>query len=295
MTPSADPSRHGHAARDGRVAIVAGGGALPGELAAGLSLAARPPFLVIIEDQPDTDPDLFRFEHRMLKVEDYGTLISILRRAEATHVVLAGAISRRPALRSIRWNFSLLKVLPTVVAGLARGDDAILRAIVRHLEAEGFNVLGAHEILPDLIAREGQISQVKPSTTERRNIAAAMEAARAIGALDIGQAAIAVRGRVVALEGAEGTAEMIDRVRRLRTEGRIGKAGGVLVKCAKPNQELRADLPSIGPDTVRGVHAAGLAGIAVEAGRAIVLQRKQVIELADELGIFVTGIAGGTP
>ena len=293
MTRSADPSRQGQAAQGGRVAIVAGGGALPGELAAGLLPPARPPFLVIIEDQPDTDPELFGYEHRMLKVEDYGTLISMLRRAGATHVVLAGGISRRPALRSIRWNFGLLKMLPRVVAGLARGDDGILRTIVRHLEAEGFHVVGAHELLPDLVAPEGQLSKAKPSTAERRNIAAAMEAARAIGALDIGQAAVAVRGRVVALEGAEGTAEMIERVHRLRSAGRIGKAGGVLVKCAKPNQELRADLPAIGPDTVRSVHAAGLAGIAVEAGRAIVLQRKQVVELADELGIFVTGVPGG--
>ncbi len=293
MTSSPSPFLPEAAAPENRVAIVAGGGALPSELAAGLShTSARSPFLVIIEGQPDTEPELFGFEHQMLKVEDYGRIVSMLRRAHATHVVLAGSISRRPALRAIRWNFGLLKMLPRVIAGLARGDDGILRTIVRHLEAEGFKVVGAHEVLPDLIAREGRISGATPKSAERRNIEVAMEAARAIGTLDIGQAAVAVGGRVIALEGAEGTAEMLRRVRQLRTDGRIGKIGGVLVKCAKPHQELRADLPAIGPDTVESVHAAGLSGIALEAGKAIILRRKEVVERADALGIFVAGIAG---
>jgi hypothetical protein len=168
----------------------------------------------------------------------------------------------------------------------------LLRAIVGHLEAAGFQVVGAHQLVPDLLAPAGTLTRAKPSVSGEKSIAAAWEAAQAIGALDIGQAAVAVGRRVVALEGVEGTAAMLARVRDLRGSGRISAPGGVLVKCAKPGQELRADLPTIGPDTVIEAHAAGLSGIAVEAGRTIVVQQRDVVESADRLGLFVLGIDG---
>ncbi len=107
----------------------------------------------------------------------------------------------------------------------------------------------------------------------------------------MGQGAVAVGGRVVALEGAEGTDAMLERVATLKSEGRVSaRRRGVLVKLCKPEQDLRADLPSIGPSTVAGAVAAGLAGIAVEAGRALVLERSEVIEAANRAGLFVIGV-----
>lgn len=276
----------------GRIAIIAGGGRLPRELADVLAAAGHPPFLVIAEGEANVDARLTAFDHAILGLERYGELVPLLRARGATHLVLAGTIARRPALRSIRWTWGLLKLLPRVVAALGGGDDVILRAIIRHLESEGFTVIGAHEILPDLLSASGPISRAVPDASDERDIAAAFQAARAIGRLDIGQAAVAIGGRVVALEGIEGTDGLLERVALLRSHGRIkGSRGGVLVKCAKPGQEVRADLPTIGPSTVEAARAAGLSGIAVEAGRSIILQQALVAERADRLGLFVTGVA----
>ena len=129
-----------------------------------------------------------------------------------------------------------------------------------------------------------------------RDIEAAHAAAKAIGALDIGQAAIAIGGRTIALEGVEGTHGLLERTLELRGHGRLaGKTRGVLVKCAKPGQELRADLPSIGPQTVEAAHAAGLAGIAVEAGRSLILEGPVVLARANALGLFVYGLPAVEP
>ncbi|MDN2581555.1 UDP-2,3-diacylglucosamine diphosphatase LpxI [Aquibium sp. ELW1220] len=276
-----------------RVAVIAGGGELPRELVRGLTEAGHPPFVIIVGGEDRTG--LTDGDHTVLELEEYGRLLPVLRAARATHVVMAGSVSRRPRLRAIRFSVGLLKLLPGIVWGLGRGDDALLRVVVRHIEASGIRVLGSHQILPDLLAGKGPLTRARPAAAMDAGIAAGFAAARAIGALDIGQAAVAVGRRVVALEGVEGTAAMLARVRDLRASGRITMTGGVLVKCAKPGQELRADLPTIGPDTVAEVHDAGLSGIAVEAGRAIVLRQADVIESADRLGLFVVGIDGTTP
>lgn len=273
-----------------RVAVIAGGGELPRELVRGLTAAGHPPFVIIVGGEDRTG--LADGDHTVLELEEYGRLVPVLRAARATHVVMAGSVSRRPRLRAIRFSFGLLKLAPRLLPALGRGDDALLRAIVGHLEAEGFKVLGSHQILPDILAGRGALTRARPASSMQPALAAAFQAARAIGELDIGQAAVAVGRRVVALEGVEGTAAMLARVRDLRASGRVSVPGGVLVKCAKPGQELRADLPTIGPDTVVDAHAAGLAGIAVEAGRTIVLRQGEVIANADRLGLFVVGIEG---
>lgn len=274
-----------------RVGIVAGGGILPVEVAAGSTAQGHRPFVVLIEGEADRTAELTAYEHRRLSLEQIGSLIPLLKRKGVTHVVLAGEIKRRPKLRNIRLTPSLLAMIPQVVAALARGDDGLLRIVTRGFEARGFRVLGAHEVVPRLAAAEGVLTRTGPEKQDWLDIDAARSAAKAIGALDIGQAAIAVGGRVIALEGIEGTAALLDRARLLRGHGRIaGKTRGVLVKCAKPGQELRADLPSIGPQTVEAAHAAGLAGIGVEAGHSLVLDGPATIARANALGLFIVGL-----
>jgi hypothetical protein len=179
---------------------------------------------------------------------------------------------------------------------LRRGDDGLLKMLTQALEKRGVKVVGAHEVVPELTASEGSLTTAEPNRSDWRDIEAAHKAAKAIGALDIGQAAIAIGGRAVALEGIEGTAGLLDRMRELRGHGRLaGKARGVLVKCAKPGQELRADLPTIGPQTVEAAHAAGLAGIAVEAGRSLILEGPETLARANALGLFVIGLPAMQP
>lgn len=295
MTKTETPPRLQLAA-GARVGVIAGGGGLPVEVAKCLTEQGLDPFIVRVEGEVDADPHLDRYDHETFRLEDVGSLVAMLRRHRVTHLVLAGEIRRRPRLAAMHFSVGLLAIVPLLVMALARGDDGLLKIFVRGVEARGFKVVGAHEIVPELVAAEGVITRTVPQKSDWRDIAAARAAAKAIGALDIGQGAVAVGGRVIALEGIEGTDGLLERVALLRGHGRLaGKKRGVLVKCAKPGQETRADLPSIGLQTVEAAHAAGLAGIAVEAGRSLVLDGPAVVARADAIGLFVLGLpAEGT-
>jgi DUF1009 family protein len=277
-------------AGEGRVAIIAGSGRLPEEVASKLAEQGRAPFVVALEGEGPEDR-FSAYDHILMPLEEGPGLLSILRRHNIGGIVLAGGVSRRPNLRKIRKNLHLIAMLARFLVPLARGDDNLLRAVTRYFEDNGIRVTGAHEIVPDLLAREGPMTRTRPLAADMNDIAAGHAAARAIGALDVGQAAIAIGGRAVALEDIGGTDALLSRMKEMRDHGRLsGRKRGVLVKCAKPGQELRADLPTIGPATVEGVHAAGLAGIAVEAGRSFVLEQAETVRRAEALGVFIFGI-----
>ena len=274
-----------------RVAVIAGSGRLPEIVIESLALAGKAPFVVVIEGEAKPEAARRASGQVTLALEDFGKLLPMLKKEKITHLVLAGGIDRRPAWWRIRPTLSLVAIATRVFANLARGDDGALRGSVRLLEEGGFKVVGAHEVAPDLLAAEGPLGKIKSKRGDQSDLDAAFAAAKAIGELDIGQAAISIGGRVVALEGIEGTDGLLERVKHLRTHGRIAAhKRGVLVKCAKPGQELRADLPTIGPATIKAAHAAGLAGIGVEAGRSLVIDKQVVAQLADSLGLFVVGI-----
>lgn len=274
-----------------RVAIVAGSGRLPVNVAEGLRAGGQHPLVVLIEGEADTNSGLEDFDHRAMRLEEAGDLLGVLKRQGITHVVLAGGIGRRPNIRSYKISLGLLAALPRLIRGLKRGDDGLLKLLIAHIEAAGIKVVGAHEIVPDLLATEGTMTRTQPLADDWRDLDAARRAALAIGALDVGQAAVSINGRVIALEGIEGTDGLLLRTKDLRSHGRVANLKrGVVVKCAKPGQELRADLPAIGPATVETAHAAGLAGIGVEAGRSLVLDWTDVVEKADAYGMFVVGL-----
>ncbi|MRX35001.1 UDP-2,3-diacylglucosamine diphosphatase LpxI [Aminobacter sp. MDW-2] len=276
-----------------RIAVVAGSGRLPVNVADSLAEAGHKPFIVLIDGETDPGTSLWSYAGERLAIEQFASLVPLLKRHDITHCVLAGGISRRPVWRAIRPSIALLRVLPRALAALARGDDGLLRILVKTIEDNGIKVVGAHQVVPELLAVAGSMGALAPQQSDWDDLRAGQEAARTIGALDIGQAAVAIGGRAIALEGIEGTDLLLERVRELRDNGRIaGRKRGVLVKCAKPNQELRADLPTIGPATVDAAHAAGLAGIGIEAGRSLVLDYGEVVERADRLGLFVIGLSG---
>jgi DUF1009 family protein len=282
-------------AGDRRIALIAGSGRLPEEVAEKLSGQGVAPFVVVLEGEGPNgrfDP----YDHIVMKLEEVSGLLDILRRHNVDRVVLAGGVSKRPNPWKMRKNLRLVALLARFLIPLARGDDSLLKAVAGYFEANGMKVVGAHQIVPDLLATEGAMTKKKPLRADLSDIEAGRVAACALGRLDIGQGAIAIGGRAVALEDIEGTDALLARVKGLRSHGRLaGRRRGVLVKCAKPGQELRADLPTIGLATVEAAHAAGLAGIAVEAGRSFVLQQAETIARADELGLFIVGINAANP
>lgn len=274
----------------GRLAIIAGSGFLPHYVAEAAQQAGEAPFIIRLKD--DANMDWSDYESISISVGD----VSALGRALANHridrVVLSGGVSRRPEWREIRPNLKMIAKMPSIIRTLlSGGDDTVLQMVIGLIEAQGARVIGAHEIAPGLLATTGALGKVQPGDDDRRDIDRASEAALALGALDVGQGAVSVGGRIVALEGVEGTDGMLSRVAALRAEGRISsRRKGVLVKLCKPQQDIRADLPTIGPSTIENAAKAGLAGIAIEAGRAFVLDREALLKAADEAGLFVCGI-----
>ncbi len=280
----------GGEAASGRLAIIAGGGLLPHYLADAARRSGENPLIIQLLDEPAPEWRGFDIEHA--SVGDFAGIRKAFERYSISRVVLSGSVRRRPEWRQIRPTISFLARVPFVLKTLRRGgDNAVLEMVIGLLEALGCKVIGAHEIAPDLLAVPGPVGTVKPDSESEEDIRVAMDAALQLGRLDIGQAAVAVGGRVVALEGPEGTDAMLARVAEMRSNGRISRRRrGVLVKLAKPQQDERADLPAIGLTTLKGASLAGLAGIVGEAGRSLILDRTELAEAADAAGMFITGV-----
>jgi DUF1009 family protein len=170
------------------------------------------------------------------------------------------------------------------------GDDHLMSGIMKVFEELGFRPVGAHEIAPEILMPEGVIGRFQPSESHRVDIALGLSLLRAIGPFDVGQGTIVAGGHVLAVEAAEGTDEMLAQVAELRRKGRIRAPGGVLVKAPKPGQDRRIDLPTIGPQTIAGAARAGLAGIAVVAGEAIMAEPALVATAADRARVFIVGM-----
>jgi DUF1009 family protein len=267
--------------------IIAAGGALPFEVAEAAVASGRPVFLVGLDGEVDARIDAF--PHTLLKWGQVGRLQKIAAEHRAREVVLVGAIARRPDFKNLGFDPSTLKLLPRILKALAGGDDTVLGHVVRILEEWGLRVLGAHEVATGLVAAPGRVAGPQPTEADLADAHAALAAIQAIGPLDIGQAAIAIDRRVVAVEAAEGTDAMVRRIAELRAAGRFTWTGrsGVLAKCAKPTQDLRIDMPTIGPHTVEQVAETGLAGIAIEAGRVMIANRPATLAAAERTGTFI--------
>jgi DUF1009 family protein len=262
------------------LAIVAGGGVFPDLLAQSVSTRGVNIFAVRLDGHAEPQT-LVDHEGIMVKPEKMGVVFAALRARGIEDIVLIGKM-RRPNVWALRPDVTTLCLLPKILWALCfKGDDALLRAIRAALEAEGFRLHGAFELMGDLLARSGPMGRHAPSDAHLQDIAFGVAAARALGRRDVGQAVIVKDGTVIGEEDRHGTDALIERA---------GCAGAVLVKMAKPQQDRALDLPAIGPDTLRGCAAKGIAGIAIESGATLVANRAEVIALADAHGVFVTGV-----
>lgn len=266
-----------------KLGILAGGGPLPGYLVEACRASDRPVFVIALEGQ--ADPDIIAdTPHAWVRLGAAGEALDRLRAEGVGEIVMAGPV-RRPTLRELRPDRRAAKFLGMGL--LKKGDDGLLGALVRALEEEeGFRVVGANDVLAELAAPSGPFGGFKPDDESDADIAHGVRVLHRTGPLDIGQAVIVQQGIVLGLEAAEGTRALLERCGPLRRDGR----GGVLVKLHKPGQEMRADMPSIGPETIRAARGAGLAGVAVAAGSTLVFEKDALIAEADAAGMFVIGI-----
>lgn len=273
----------------GRIGLIAGNGALPLLVARTLEMEGNAPFVIGIEGEADRQLEAFDF------VSAYtghpGRVVAALKRAKVTDVVMVGGVRGRPQLHRFIPDWTTLKFAARLIPRLRAGDDALLRGVISIIEDAGIRVRGVHELVPSLLAPAGHLAGPKPDRAAKTALKTATTGALALGKLDAGQAAIAIRRRLVALEGAEGTDLMIERIAQLRTQGRLqANRAGALVKIAKPGQDLRADLPTIGPDTIRNAAAAKLTAVAVHAGRSLISELELTKQLADQHKITLMGI-----
>ena len=272
----------------GPLGIIAGNGGLPRRIIDRCHAVGREVFVLALEGEAER-ATIDAVPHAWCRIGGAATGLDVLRAHAISELVLAGGV-RRPSLASLRPDWRAAKFLARV-GYRALGDDGLLSAVVKELEREGFRVIGADQLLDEANLPEGPLGRIRPDADALADIAQGMHLAQAIGALDIGQAVVIQHGLVLGAEAIEGTDALLRRCAELRREG----PAGVLVKTAKPGQESRADRPTIGPQTVTLAADSGLCGIAAEAGATLVLDRDEVIRLADASGLFVVGVRPADP
>ncbi len=273
-----------------RVGIVCGGGVLPFAVADAVIRGGREVFLVAIKGFADAE-SVGRYPHQWVGFGQYGLIRKSLREHGVRDVVFVGALIR-PSLLDVRLDWRAIMALPTVLRGYRGGDDRLLKSMAGLFEGEGFHIVGLDTLAPDVLFPVGDLAKRTPDDKARADIALGLEALRAMSPFDIGQGVVVIDHHVVAVEGIEGTDGLLARIAELRRSGRL-KAPlhtGVLVKAPKVGQDMRFDLPSLGPRTIEGLAAAGLGGIAVIAGHSVVAEPDTLVALADRHDLFVTGL-----
>jgi hypothetical protein len=279
------------ATHEGPLGIICGSGSIPLAVAAAVERRGRRVMLFALRGFVDARA-VAAYPHRWIAIGQFGRFRRLARAEGCRDLVLVGGLVR-PAIRQVRLDWATLVEMPRIIRAFRGGDDHLLTGIGRILEGDGFRVLGAHEVAPDITAPSGALGRHRPDAGSAADIARGFEMLAAMSPFDVGQAVVIGKGHVLAVEAAEGTDAMLQRVAALREAGRISlpRGVGVLVKAPKQRQDRRFDLPSIGPDTVLHAAQAGLAGIAVVAAGTIVAEPQRLVEAADANGLFVLGRA----
>jgi len=266
-----------------KIGIVAGSGSLPRRLVDSCKAAGREVFVLALDGEAEPE-EFTEVPHAWCRIGAAAKGLDLLRANDVIELVLAGGV-RRPSIASLRPDWRAAKFFARVGRRVL-GDDGLLSAVVKELEREGFRIIGPDQLLEAAGLPEGPLGRLTPDATALTDIEHGVRVARALGAVDIGQAVVVQQGLVLGVEAIEGTDALLQRCAGLRRDG----PGGVLVKAEKPGQEQRVDRPTIGPRTVALAADAGLRGIAGQAGATLVLDRDEVVRAADAAGLFVVGI-----
>jgi DUF1009 family protein len=280
------------AVADTPLGIICGGGSVPLAVAQAVSRHGRKVVLFPLIGWAD-EQAVQAYPHQWVHLGQFGRLCRLARNAGCRDLVFIGTLIR-PSPWKCRLDWLTIKNLPHILGSFRGGDDHLLSGIGRLFESQGFRLVGAHEVAPEILVAEGPVGSRKPGERDLKDIARGLALIAAVGPFDVGQAAVVANGHVIALEATEGTDQMLARVAELRRNGRLRAPPGVgvLVKAPKPSQDRRFDLPAVGPPTVELAAKAGLAGVAILAGGAVIAEPQRVAKLADEAGIFVVGVPG---
>jgi UDP-2,3-diacylglucosamine hydrolase len=272
-----------------KIGLIAGAGDLPVLLAQHCRDAGIPLHVSRITGM--SDPRLRGYAGSECPIASFGERMKALKSDHVDSIVFAGLVAR-PDLQALKPDWRGAMALPRIMAEMGKGDDALLRAVLNEFERDGFKIIGADDVLADLLAPIGLMTGAAPNSSQQADIDTATHVVAQLGLLDIGQGAVVCDGLVLAVEAQEGTDRMLARVAELSTDirGTPSARRGVLLKRAKPQQERRVDLPTIGLRTIEGAAKAGLAGVVVEAGGALIIDKASVIAACQEVGMFLMGV-----
>jgi len=266
------------------IALLAGRGELPRLLVEVFKSQKRP--YVILAFKGQTDEEFVEgLPHMWLHFGEVGKAFKCFEEFHIKEIVMAGAMTR-PSFREIRPDWEGMKWLAKL-GKRALGDDNLLKFLIEMIEERGYPVVGPTDILKELLTPEGLLTPAVPDEQAWQDIGRGIEVLTILSPADVGQAVVVQEGLVLGVEAIEGTDRLIERVHSLKRPG----LGGVLVKVAKIQQEQRADLPTVGIGTIKKAIKSELRGIALEAGRTLILNREDMLKLAQDKGIFVLGLA----
>jgi DUF1009 family protein len=278
----------------GSLAIICGGGSLPAAVADAVARRGRRPVMFGIRGWADAAA-IDRYAHHWIAIGQAGRFFRLARAENCREALFIGTLLR-PPITQLRLDWQTIRAMPGLVRAYRGGDDKLISGVASIAESGGLRVVGVKDVAPEVLVPEGVIGRYRPSQRDRTDIARALDVIAALGPFDVGQAAVVADNNVLAVEAAEGTDNLLNRIAELRRLGRvISPPGiGVLVKAPKPGQDRRFDLPSIGPRTVENVARAGLAGLAVTAGSTMIAEAQAVTAAADRERIFLVGIREDT-
>ncbi len=274
---------------DGLVAILAGGGRLPRQLIDHLASEGRP--FKLLAFRGFAGRDIRSRADATLHLLDLQGILDHLQAWKPVSVTLAGGV-HRPSATALLSAYSLFMNFQKVRSVISKGDDNLLRGAVSLLEEWGQHVVGVHELMPGLTASSGIMGNHVPTDEDRQVMVAGFEVLSALSPYDIGQAVVMSGERVLAIEGPEGTDRTLKRAKAVQRRfifSRSSSLRGAVIKAAKRGQDLRVDMPAIGPRTVLEAHKAGLHGIAVGAGSTLIVDRDETVATANRLGLYLVG------
>jgi DUF1009 family protein len=273
------------------LAIICGGGSFPGAVADAVARRGRIPVMFGIKGWADAAVIERYPRHHWIAIGQAGRFFRLAKAENCREALFIGTVLR-PPITQLRLDWQTIKAMPGLVAAYRGGDDRLISGVARIAENGGLRVVGVKDVASEIFVAEGILGRCQPTERDSADIARALKVIATLGPFDIGQAAIVADGRVLAVEAAEGTDKMLERIAELRTLGRVTSplGVGVLVKAPKPGQDRRFDLPSIGPRTIDNVARAGLAGVAVAAGSTMIAEAEQVKAAADKANIFFAGV-----
>lgn len=267
------------------LAIFAGRGPLPMMLIEDCQKKGRK-FTIFLLEGEDYTIDYSAFNPFKIAYGELEKFLTLLNQNQIKNIVFIGGVTKP--------NFSALKVdkrgaglLAKILANKILGDDAVLRTVIKFFEKEGFRILRIDQLLDCVVSEKSTLTKIQPTKENLEDIAVGVKAIKTFSQFDVGQSIVIAQKQIIAVEALEGTDEMIKRCKNLKVD--YTKAA-VLVKMKKIKQSMKADMPTIGVETIKNCAASKICGIAIQANSTLVLQKDEVIKTADELGLFLTVI-----